>query len=303
MRQIVPLADLGRTPEQGRIRLGVKTERAMKSLDTFRFTSPDQSAIEQISALYGGIVGRWTAPRSKQPQWEVITEASEIKVYLPPHSIDVWYEAWSSGGCQRRCDGVTAEVPMKSPDGMDIDTVPCPCDQEKTPMQCAPYTRLRVILPDVKFGGIWRLESKGWNAANELPGMASVLEQLQSTGLAQCQLVLEQRTKVSGGQTKHFVVPRLSMDASPDQLLEGEGRATTLHNARTPPRALPPVEIPEAVRGVDTVLTEAEIIDASIVEGTELWDPEAEEVKGWDKPPPGVKVKKNPDPPPKFIPA
>ena len=45
--------------------------------------------------------------------------------------------------------------------------------------------------------------------------------------------------------------------------------------------------------GVSKPLTEAEIIDASIVE----------EVEGWDKPPAGVKVKKNPDPPPKFIPA
>ena len=45
MKPIKPLAQLGRAPEQGRIRLGVKTERAMKSLDTFRFTSLDKSAI------------------------------------------------------------------------------------------------------------------------------------------------------------------------------------------------------------------------------------------------------------------
>ena len=106
MKPIKPLAQLGRTPEQGRIRLGVKTERAMKSLDTFRFTSLDKSAIEQIASIYGGAVKSWTPPRSKQEQWEVITTTSEIRVYLPPHSIDVWYEAWSGGGCQRRCDGV-----------------------------------------------------------------------------------------------------------------------------------------------------------------------------------------------------
>ena len=39
MREVTPLQNLGRVPEQGRIRLGVKTERAMKALDTFRFTS------------------------------------------------------------------------------------------------------------------------------------------------------------------------------------------------------------------------------------------------------------------------
>ena len=273
----------------------------MKSLDTFRFTSPDKPAIEQLAKVYGGNVGRWTAPRSKQPQWEVITESSEIRVYLPPHSIDVWYESWSAGGCQRRCDGVTAEVPTRSPDGMDIDTVPCLCDQEKTPQQCAPYTRLRVILPDVKFGGIWRMESKGWNAANEMPGMATVLEQLQSTGLAQCQLILEQRTKVSGGQTKHFVVPRLSMDASPEELLEGKGRAMALENPRGAGFIQDQVIVCDAElnAGVSKPLTEAEILDASVVDAEIVNNASV----GWDKPPAGVKVKKNPDPPPKFIPA
>tara|TARA_Y100001951_G_C11230477_1_gene234299 strand:- start:75 stop:902 length:828 start_codon:yes stop_codon:yes gene_type:complete len=274
MKEIVPLKNLGRAPEHGRIRLGVKTERAMKSLDTFRFTSPDKSAIEQIATIYGGRVESWTPPRTKQEQWEVITTANELRVYLPPHSIDVWYEAWSGGGCQRRCDGVTAEVPLKTPDGMDIDSVPCPCGTEET-MICAPYTRLRVILPDVRFGGVWRLESKGWNAANEMPGMASMLEQMQSIGLAECRLILEKRSKVSGGQTRHFVVPRLAMDASPEEIMEGGGQATALEDRTSTPMsvpALPPV------------------IDAEIVEG-------------WDLPPVGIKVVKNPDPPPKYLPA
>jgi hypothetical protein len=268
MKEIVPLKNLGRMPEQGRIRLGIKTERAMKSLDTFRFTSPDKKAIEQISVFYGGSVNSWTPPRTKQEQWEVITEASELRVFLPPHSIDVWYEAWSGGGCQRRCDGVMAEIPMKTPDGMDIDSVPCPCAAENS-MICAPYTRLRVILPDVKFGGVWRLESKGWNAANEMPGMAGMLEQMQSIGLAECQLILEKRSKVSGGQTRHFVVPRLAMDASPEEIMGGGGQATALEDPQPP--ALSP------------------IVDAEIVEG-------------WDIPPVGITVVKNPDPPPKYLP-
>ena len=270
MKPIKPLAQLGRPPEQGRIRLGVKTERAMKSLDTFRFTSPDEPAIHQIAGIYGGVVQRWTPPRSKQQQWEVITEASEIRVYLPPHSIDVWYEEWSGGGCQRRCDGMTAEVPMKTPDGMDIDTVPCPCAAEES-MVCAPYTRLRVVLPEVRFGGIWRMESKGWNAANELPGMAGMMEAMQTIGLAECRLLLEKRTKISGGQTRHFVVPRLTMDASAEEIMAGGGQATALE-APSPPT--PPV---------------LELV--------------AEVVEGWDQPPAGVKVVKNPVPPPKFIPA
>ena len=294
MKPIKPLAELGRTPEQGRIRLGVKTERAMKSLDTFRFTSPDKAAIEQIAFIYGGTVKSWTPPRQKQQQWEVITTTSEIRVYLPPRSIDVWYEEWSGGGCQRRCDGVTAEVPLKTPDGMDIDTVPCLCETENS-MTCAPYTRLRVVLPEVRFGGVWRLESKGWNAANEMPGMAGMMEQMQAIGLAECHLILEKRTKVSGGQTKHFVVPRLSMDASPQEIMAGGGQATALESPPPTPTSVPalPVGVQEEI---DDFVVHA-VIDAEVVEG-------------WDVPPPGIKVVKNPDydphtfnGPPKFLPA
>tara|TARA_R110000824_G_scaffold148424_1_gene318169 strand:- start:157 stop:942 length:786 start_codon:yes stop_codon:yes gene_type:complete len=260
----------------------------MKALDTFRFTSLDKAAIEQIASIYGGVVKTWTPPRSKQEQWEVITTTSEIRVYLPPHSIDVWYEAWSGGGCQRRCDGVTAEVPLQTPDGMDIDTVPCLCETENS-MACAPYTRLRVVLPDVRFGGVWRLESKGWNAANEMPGMAGMMEQMQAIGLAECQLVLEKRTKVSGGQTKHFVVPRLTMDASPQEIMAGGGQATALESP-SPPIAVPVLAAVSEKQDDYLTMIEDAVIDAEIVEG-------------WDVPPPGIKVVKNPNAPPKFLPA
>ena len=145
MSKVTPLNSMGRTPEQGRIRLGVKTERAMKSLDTFRFTSPDREAVCQIADLYGGVVEEWKPPRSKQQQWEVITDTSDIRVFLPPDSIHVWYEQWSGGGCQRRCDGVTVSIPVKTPDGMDTDTEPCLCQDEQGPQKCSPYTRLNVI--------------------------------------------------------------------------------------------------------------------------------------------------------------
>jgi len=146
-------------------------------------------------------------------------------------------------------------------------------------MACAPYTRLRVLLPEVKFGGVWRLESKGWNAANEMPGMAGMMEQMQAIGLAECHLVLEKRTKISGGQTRHFVVPRLTMDASPQEIMAGGGQATALESP-SPPIAVPVLAAYE------------EIIEADLV----FKD-------GWDIPPPGIKVIKNRNPPPKFLPA
>ena len=145
-------------------------------------------------------------------------------------------------------------------------------------MVCAPYTRLRVVLPEVRFGGVWRLESKGWNAANEMPGMAGMMEQMSAMGLAECRLILEKRTKVSGGQTRHFVVPRLTMDASPQEIMAGGGQATALEDP-SPPTTVPVLSVIE------------DIIEAEVVE------------TGWDIPPPGIKVVKNHNPPPKFLPA
>jgi hypothetical protein len=171
---------------------------------------------------------------------------------------------------------------------MDIDTVPCLCETENS-MVCAPYTRLRVILPEVRFGGVWRLESKGWNAANEMPGMAGMMEQMQAIGLAECQLVLEKRTKISGGQTRHFVVPRLTMDASPQEIMAGGGQATALESP-SPPIAVPVLAAVSEKQDDYLTMIEDAVIEAEIVEG-------------WDIPPPGIKVVKNQNPPPKFLPA
>ena len=102
-----------------------------------------------------------------------------------------------------------------------------------------------------------------------------MMEQMQAIGLAECHLILEKRTKVSGGQTKHFVVPRLTMDASPQEIMAGGGQATALESPPPTPTSVP-------------------VLDAVI---------DAEVVEGWDIPPPGIKVVKNPDPPPKFLPA
>ena len=142
-------------------------------------------------------------------------------------------------------------------------------------MLCDPHTRLNVILPDVRFGGTWRIESKGWNASRELPAMINLIYSMQQQGMTVARLSLEKRKKISGGKTRNFVVPKLSVDSTPLEIMEGD--------------AVPKIEQPEvpAIEERSTV----EIIEAEIVE------------EGWDTPPSGVAVKKNPNPPPKYIPA
>ena len=136
-------------------------------------------------------------------------------------------------------------------------------------------TRLNVILPDVRFGGTWRIESKGWNASRELPAMINLIYSMQQQGMTVARLGLEKRKKISGGKTRNFVVPKLSVDSTPLEIMEGD--------------AVPKIEQPVAPAIEQRSTTE--IIEAEIVED------------GWDTPPSGVSVKKNPNPPPKYIPA
>ena len=126
-------------------------------------------------------------------------------------------------------------------------------------MSCRPYTRLNVILPEIKFGGVWRLESKGWNAAKELPAMEKMLHQLQAVGIVEGRLRLERR-QTEGG-SKKFVVPTLDIDASPLEILEGYGQPEALHPG---PTRL--VDIPELTAAIDV---EPMIDGEYLREGTE----------------------------------
>tara|TARA_R110002020_G_scaffold135866_1_gene303298 strand:+ start:2025 stop:2915 length:891 start_codon:yes stop_codon:yes gene_type:complete len=294
MRKVEPLTEnYSRVPEQGRIRLGMQHEGKgyPKSLDAFRFTSPDRDAIENIAGIYGGSAKMWNNKKATpQNQWEVFTEASELSVFLPPNSIDVWYEEWSGGGLLRRCDGIEAQVQNPTPDGIDTDIVPCVCSpmvDKGGSMLCDPHTRLNVILPDVRFGGTWRIESKGWSASRELPAMINLIYSMQESGMTVARLSLEKRKKITNGKTYNFVVPKLSVDSSPVEIMSGA--------------AVPQIEQPEVPAITERSIVE--VIEAEIVEDEK---PNQYLEEGWDVPPEGIPVKRNPSNNPtafKWIPA
>jgi hypothetical protein len=269
---IVPVAQLGQghIQEHGRIRLGVKTQKAMKSIDTFRFTSADEAAIQEIAVLYGGKPQAWNEPKANPPnQFEVITTSKELRVFLPPACLSCWYEQWTGGGCVRRCDGTTVEVPH----GDDMTTVPCLCTEQNKRV-CEPHTRLQVILPEIRFGGVWRLETKGWHAAKEMPSMENMITALQAYGVIEGVLSLE-RAQSQGGRRK-FVVPRLRLASSAVALLAGENVAA-LHAGHQGVRELTPAidttEYKARLEGEEPASTDSDwfdqdddIVDAEIVE-------------------------------------
>ncbi len=229
-----------RIAEHGRIRIGVKTARAMKTIDTFRFTSTDRESILKLAELYGGAPKVWEPGKSRS-EWEVITEASQINVVLPPDPLgeSPIYEVWSGGGLVRRCDGEQAEIPQQTPDGTVVQQVPCICSA-KQQLICEPHTRLSVLLPELPFMGVWRLDTKSENAAREMPGMVDMIQEMQGRGLPFATLRIVPIVKPG----KTFNVPRLGLPVSINDMIEG--RVRVLGAGEQPALGAPKDEVVEA---------------------------------------------------------
>ncbi len=208
-----------RIAEIGRIRIGQqvptkdgKTRPA--KLDTFRLTSADRVRIGHAATLYGGRPRQWQAPAG--PQWEVITTADALDVIVPPSDMafSQYYEVWSAGGCQRRCDGQAEQITQG----------PCMCDPDDR--ECDIHTRLSVLLRDLPGLGVWRIDTSGYYAAVELQGAVEVIQIAAGRGqMLPARLRLEQRSvkrQVDGKpQTRRFAVPVLDVEMSPGQLMVG----------------------------------------------------------------------------------
>jgi len=224
---VTPIADLGRRlPQGGRIRTGVKGPNGYpERLKTFRFTSADEKAIHQIRDLYGGQVTEWDSKAGDR--FQVISGASEISIALPPDPLSGTpiYEQCSGGGIERRCDGAACEITEAGPDGGERVSVPCLCDRQRV-LLCKPKTRLSVILPDIRFNGVWRYESGSWDVAREMPGFVDMIGALQARGITTAKLRLEERIRKSrdkNGKPKtfRFMIPVLALDATPEQIASG----------------------------------------------------------------------------------
>ncbi|MFC1740174.1 hypothetical protein ACFL0N_01685, partial [Pseudomonadota bacterium] len=101
----------------GEIRLGdtVPTSGGKtrpRKLETFRLTSAAKGILEQAASLWGGDVTPWQATPNSAPKWQITTGVAELPVIVPPQDPDdlTWYELWSAGGLQRRCDGETIKT-------------------------------------------------------------------------------------------------------------------------------------------------------------------------------------------------
>lgn len=197
--------------ELGRLRTGTFDGRRPKRSDTWVVSSHSEEYVEAAAAVWGGKPEKWQPQGNGAEQFRVITTSKVIDAILPPGDpLSQAYEMWNRGGCQRRCDGIT-EL---------LSDNPCVCrakfgedfHEQKAGTVCNMTTRLNVMLPAMPDIGVWRAETHSFYAANELAGHVDTIRGLvgQQT-MVPVRLRIEQRTRVSEGQTKHFPVIALEL--------------------------------------------------------------------------------------------
>jgi hypothetical protein len=230
----MPLLDLQRRGRQiGRIRIGQKVTTskgkiAPGKLDTFRLTIDRLDSAQVIAATLGGEAKAW-----QKGQFEVITTTDELQVMIPPGQvITQWYELWSKGGAQRRCDSVTERLSGKpclcphAADPTDEDEVQRAALERSQlaklnpPKACKIITRLNVVIPDLPGLGVWRLDTSSFYAAGEMQDTAEVLQIFRDQGgmYLPARLFISQRERIAGGKTTPYPVPVLDVSATFRQL-------------------------------------------------------------------------------------
>jgi Recombination directionality factor-like len=220
----MPILDLQlRQRELGRIRIGRKAagKGNPQKLDKFRFTSASGDLIEHIAALYGGTCEPWV--NDGQSQFEVFTSVNRLPILVPPQPISQWYEMWSGGGCQRRCDGKKNILAGDAACACPAD----PLDRAELAAKgkaCKPTTRLNVVLADIPGIGVWRLESHGYHSAVELPMVAEFLAQATEAGTyLPAELALMPRSsKRPGVGRREWLVPVIEVKTTPRALMAGD---------------------------------------------------------------------------------
>jgi hypothetical protein len=176
----VPLRTLneGREPKVkslllGHIRLGYFDEAKgyPRQSETLIFTSADADRLKPLQRELGGSIERYSPQGSGTEPWRLISDADAITVLFPfpdpEGNLSQSFELWGAGGIKRRCDGFTcALITVDEVTGeWSEEESPCLCDRDAR--ECAPNTRLRVILPQTGLG-IWELQTGSIIGATEL---------------------------------------------------------------------------------------------------------------------------------------
>lgn len=207
----MPILDLQRRfAEVGRIRAGAKGAKGQpQKLDAWRLTSANRQALEAAAELYGGDVREW-ANAPTPGQFELFTETRTLDIMVPPSQepYSAWYEQWSGGGCEKRCDGIRDH----------LNDQPCTCNPDDR--ACKPTLRVSLALHRIPGLGVWRYESHGFYAATELPATLDLLAAASGRGqyLTGFLRLEERASKTKANGTRRFLVPVLDLEQTIGEL-------------------------------------------------------------------------------------
>ena len=96
--------------------------------------------------------------------------------------------------------------------------MPCICNQNGY-MECKPKSRLKVLLPQIRMAGFWRMETNSWNAVEELSAMEQALTQMQAYGILDAAPHPARAEHRRG--TRKYVIPRLEFNETSQALIDG----------------------------------------------------------------------------------
>lgn len=255
-RQLVPIAELaqGRPQEHGKLKSGIKLEVRGKpnspprpaTTPTWRFVTPDHEVAAQLAEKYGISTRHKPCPEAKmgeifiddRGQSDFVSAAEEIDIALPPYDPlggTPIYELWSGGGCLRRCTGgdgpEACNLRFSKETGEDTDVwyepAACQCLAQQN-VVCKPTTRLSVLLPGIRVGGVWSFSSTSYDVAREFQQMIGILEMaaVQGFKIAKARLVSRQKTTPRG--KRKYTVPILIFPGTLGELVTGTGAAAEL---------------------------------------------------------------------------
>ncbi|MFJ8687376.1 recombination directionality factor [Micromonospora wenchangensis] len=272
----MPIKELQqRLTQVGVIRLGQQlVSKAGKNypakLETLRFTSPNEKLIAAVAAKFGGTPRPWASPMG--PQFEVITQAREIAVLVPPQTIDPNYELWGNKFRQRMCDGETERIRNQPCLCQPVRAAAAAAGRDPRPGDvCKPTTRLSLMVADIQSLGVWKLESHGWNAAAELPMLASAIRNAPRPIPARLEVQRREKALFHPGRAEKeqiearvFMVPVLHFDlATPAQAFSGQiGAAVAAAQRELVAQQLAAIEATPAAEGPagdGTKLTPADV--------------------------------------------
>lgn len=249
-----------RLRELGRIRFGDRKgeRRPGRPLEFARVSSSSRDVVDAIAEVYGGTPTPWQREEGAGGEWDVKTERP-LAIAVPPEitPFTAAFEQWAGGYLTVRCDGATCQYRAK---GRWVERA-CVCEereQDFTERPCKQTTRMTVMVLGVPILGVFRVETKSYNAAAEVPFTLALLQQSGRAAYMQMRqrsdkvMVWDKKKGEDVPTTRRFWVITVDAPFMPDEIVALSRPASMA--------SLPAPESPALTRGARPQIGAGQIV-------------------------------------------